>query len=979
MPSLTTPLSKPSVDQQMLTAMARDVADACPDLREMAHTLAAEILKQHHIENLDPDNVYWDRFADSQSSSLTYDGWRHSGKPIESWTLPQLVMHRFNGRDQDAADNLQVVGGFYTAGPDAGVYDETDEVRLLPQDVMRTLWATNFKSAMNSRITEFWAAHSAHFRTLAKANLISKALENLEQEVFNKEQFTALMTALGIDLGQPVSVSMLQAESPLAQGVRVSPLDIAGYEATDILCILESSGRQFLYMPGEVDALQVFDTPQDLQWWLMIHANHSDNRARFMSHFPLSTHEENERGVGLNHALDLMYSNWGPDAHPVINHGNAPLTIDPFTHLRDASKARMAADADYALHSNGELRKQIWMGYLRAFGKVFGAMAALDWPIALAVVGAGLADVGLNIDQAINGRTTAERKQGAIGAVLGSIDVLFNSVFLLKVPGADIAELPDEIAGVEPPEPEPASEPDTTPTHVEIETETLGPVYPTSQAELLAPFETNELLEVFTPPAREGRLRGVYVSPLGQTYVSIDFAAYQVRHVQELNTWAIIDPENPFSFYRNVPVRLDASGEWQVLSRQGLRGGKWPWQKSTPAQTTAAASPYEIPEQQRESLRSIVESPGPKLFLGYQILTSEEDVLKDFFVLRQKLVTDSGAFYANLELPERPTIPVIESDAPPKVALRQLYEHSSGLVIGESHHGISSKRFLIDNMQVLARQKVKTLYMEHLFTDLHQADLNAFAKTGKMPKNLQNYLKILDEGHQTDPTGTYTFLNVVKSANKYKIRIRAIDCMSSYRVTGLADRSQTLRQQMMNYYAHTVIAADQAANGAGKWIALVGNSHSNTFLGTAGVAELEGAIGLRVQDVKPGEPTGFDIDPGEVFVSRFGTQTSRVKNDLRLRARVAAPKIAASLASPAPNVSVESRLGSAGSFTFERNNHVSQLVHRSADGSIVRTPIKSEGSRFYIERPRWTRINQRRFANLEELASALKLMGMHQV
>jgi len=46
-----------------------------------------------------------------------------------------------------------------------------------------------------------------------------------------------------------------------------------------------------------------------------------------------------------------------------------------------------------------------------------------------------------------------------------------------------------------------------------------------------------------------------------------------------------------------------------------------------------------------------------------------------------------------------------------------------------------------------------------------------------------------------------------------------------------------------------VIAADQTVNGSHKWVALVGNSHANTFQGIPGLAELTGVPGLRVQDV----------------------------------------------------------------------------------------------------------------------------------
>ena len=421
-----------SADRQTLHAIGRKVTDACPDMRQMARVAATEILSKHDLGDLEPDTVYWHRFDRTESSTLTFNGWEHLDTPIESLTLPQLVMRRFNANDQDAEDDLQAMSGFYTEGPEAQAYDEANEVRLLPQDVLEAFWTLDFKTRFNTQLSSFWQTCADDFRTLVKANFIAKAIEDHRHHHLDDEQFSSLMMALGINPMKPVTLMALQADSRQRAGVRIAKLDIAGYEATDMLRIIEPGGRQFLYMPGEVNAFQVFDTPDDLQCWLMTQTNQPTNRARFMSHFPLAQHAERDHAAGLNHALDMMFSHWGPNTLKLVNRNDQTVADDPFTHLRDCMRSRMQADADYALHSNGELRKQMWMGYLKAFGQTFGALAALDWPVALAAMGAGLADVGLNIDQAIHGHTTAERKNGVVGAVLSSIDVLFNSVFLLS-------------------------------------------------------------------------------------------------------------------------------------------------------------------------------------------------------------------------------------------------------------------------------------------------------------------------------------------------------------------------------------------------------------------------------------------------------------------------------------------------------------------------------------------------------------------
>lgn len=976
MPSITRNTPALSADQQALNAISRNVVERCPDMREMARNAASDILRKHGLGHLEPDAVYWHRFDRTESSPRTFNGWEHLDSPIESLTLPQLVMRRFNANDQDDVDSLQAMSGFYTAGPQSQAFNETNEVRMLPQDVLAAFWSLDFKTRFNDRMHAFWGDNADDFRTLAKANFIAKAVEARQSKDLTQAQLDTLMTAIGIDLAQPITLATLQSATTLGTGVRFARLDIAGYQASDILRIVEDSGRQFLYVPGEVNAFHVFDTPDELQWWLMTHTNEVENRARFMSHFALATHAETDQQVGLHHALDLMFSHWGPHCPSLINQGNQWIAGDPFTQLRDATQARMHADAGFALHDNGELRKQMWMGYLNAFAKTFGSLAALDWPIALAAVGAGLADVGLNIDQAIHGHTTAERKRAVLGAIFGSIDVLFNGLVVVQALAPELPELPEVNEPVTPPAPT-ASAPTAMiePVIAAPDAASIEPANP------LAPFETNELLDSYAPAAATGRMQGIYLSRTGQTFISIEDVAYQVRYVNETNGWVIIDPENPFSFSRNIPVRLDDAGRWETLSSQGLRGGGGALGKlsgagaSFPRPQAALPTPYDLPVEFREGLRARVESPSDKPFNGRYFSLQKNDSIDQFFPIRQRLMGDVNAFYADLHLPERPAIPTIATEASPKTALKQLYKDTQGLVIGESHSSVASKQFLIDNMELLAKQNVRTLYLEHLLTDLHQADLDTFAQTGKMPQALESYLNELDWGHFTDESGHYTFLNLVKTANRYRIRLRAIDCMASYRTAGLPDPENNVRLKMMNYFADTVIRADQAAFGGGKWIALVGNAHVNTMKGAAGLAELEGVIGLRIQDVSVGEATGYDIDPGDEVTDTMGQPAGTVKGDIRLRMAVPGRRSV----SLTPTTSLDSRLAKPGNFALQRAGNAPELIHRSRNGSLVHTPIIVEGTDVYIQRSEWPLISGRRFQSFDELDKALKLMGLKQV
>ncbi|VVN70107.1 membrane-targeted effector domain-containing toxin [Pseudomonas fluorescens] len=1009
MNSNQTPSLPNAADAMKLKALIPELVNACPDMYSMAREAAQEILDKHGIHNIEPETVYWHRFNNTTASNpKAFTGWEHFGIPHQSLTLPQLVIKRFDVHDQDNADLLDVYGGFYHVGPDAGTYNETNEIRLHGNEVLNDLWAINFKVRYNDKLASFWKNHAGHFRALAKCSFIAKAMEDRESGRLSDDNFRTVIKAVAGNVSWPVTFDMLQADAPAIDGLRICKLEIGEFFATDILRIIDRNGRQIIYVPGETWGFHAFETPRDLHWWLLSLAKDTAGRQRLMSHFQLADHEitqdnvntdfwlsvlegvsplglatllpirkerPDHEQVGLNAMLDLLFSTWQHDNHHLINSTDEKITTDAFTFLSQATQVRMISDANYLMHSNGELRKKLWIGYLNAFNRLFGPLAAVGWPVALVVVGAGIANVGLKIEQAVNANTLAERKAAVIGAIFTAVDTLFNATFL-KGSGAlpEIAEANEFIAPEEKLA-EAAIPQASLPTLEEL---TPGRVYPLEQLDSLTPFKT-EITEPTRLDFEEKKYFGILQTPKGKNYILMrhdgSSSHFEVRYVAQMNSWVIIDPANPYSFYRNVPVRLNAAyNEWEPITGTGLKGGgrifgKMPWGQASGTLPDAKLPPtaYDVPAALREELKEAANGRVLDRHLSDNSanLTTSEDALSTFKSLRKSLYEDASAYFAHPDLPARVEIPLFNPATKAKDIIKRIFENSRALVIGENHSAVGSKQFLIENMELLAKQKIKTLYMEHLLTDFHQVDLNTFARSGKMPEDLERYLKELDKGHHTDPSGRYTFLEVVKSAQKNHIRIQAIDCMSSYRVTGLQEASQNSRQLMMNYFSRLIINADQAARGSHNWVALVGESHANNFDGVPGLSELEGGIGLRIEDVAPGQSSGIEVDPGRFATNEL--KQVRVHNDLRLQIEVAEPV--------APSLPLETRLPKRGMFALEHTSGKPFLVHRSNDGSIVRTAIKSDRGHIYIERANWS-VSGQRFSSLAEFVSALEHMGM---
>lgn len=113
---------------------------------------------------------------------------------------------------------------------------------------------------------------------------------------------------------------------------------------------------------------------------------------------------------------------------------------------------------------------------------------------------------------------------------------------------------------------------------------------------------------------------------------------------------------------------------------------------------------------------------------------------------------------------------------------------------------------------------------------MHQADLDMFLSTQRLPDTLKRYLTRLDRGHMPGYNGDDTYTEVIQVAARHGLRIRALDCTASYHVKGLRDTVQS-RNQMFSYFASQVIKADQAAHGPHKWLAFIGSAHTNINLG----------------------------------------------------------------------------------------------------------------------------------------------------
>ncbi|RMM34515.1 hypothetical protein ALQ80_05178 [Pseudomonas coronafaciens pv. oryzae] len=565
------PSKIPMTDQQRLRERARQFVLDYPDLHDLAYEAASNIMLQHTKRVFNPDKVYWHRFGSASSSPRTFTGWQHSGKPVQSMTLIELLMQRFEAHDQEASDELSLYGGFYTDGPDHGAFDERNEVPMLPQDVLKDMWTLDFSEQYTRRMERFWSTHSENFCIFAKAHYLVAAGNCLRKGQLSPDDFKHVTRFVVTDPLQPLTLKGLLESPPATLGLSVHTLDINGIEAHNMLRIVIADGREVIYWPDAEQPFRVFDNERALYNWLKEQFLSEQAGKALTGHFLRGQAALIKDSASFSSGVsELLAQDWHADVR-LINLSQAPIVGDPFIYQRDIARQAMSADARQLLTSNTDLRKQMWMGYLSAFMQVFGGLAPLGWPVALTLVGASFANTGLNIEQAVNGKTPAQRRAGVLGAIINTLYLLFNLPLLMSIRAtpeptqlvrADVVSLPGEI------------------------------VQGSVPVDLLDNMEGNLLLDSLTPSAAEGRFRSIYSLSNGETWIKLGQLPYRVMFNEQEHCWFIVNPDNPFAFIGGQPVRLGADGEWTLMKPLGLQGGS-PMEPQVPS--TSAFAPASKP------------------------------------------------------------------------------------------------------------------------------------------------------------------------------------------------------------------------------------------------------------------------------------------------------------------------------------------------------------------------------------------------
>ncbi|MHA6573621.1 dermonecrotic toxin domain-containing protein [Pseudomonas yamanorum] len=863
------------------------------------------------------------------------------------------------------------------------VYSPSTQLEIPPKAFRQIVHASDFEQVYDEAITQFWNSHRENYNTLMRIAFTKAYLEQFQEFTLTvtERQLAARAAGIGINKDHD-NLTLEDFQSPYRPDPNLSLrlLRIHNSEATDILSITDTRSQvTLLYIPGNSSPFHGFNNPADMRKWLVETAKDATQRNALTNHFDEDVVDSGLIYSGVEEALVgmvmfpkpaispgffnslLVNGYWDPEQY--INNPMYPaLGSNPFEFIARQIRVRLAKMAARSITSPLDTLKTDTLDTLEK-------ACILAIPVSLAMGNVLLAEFCF-------------LTSGATEMVVGADDLLRGKPHAVEriVFGA-LNALPVVIHGA-------AKDLKSL--------ESLRPKLGLAARQDKGRISVTAVNQTSASGTTESRILNPRTTPGGLQTIRI--------HGDPFLTYTAPNQSGFFELFvaaPNAPATLQSTGLYAIQSADlkwrhaGLAGGgafRNAWQRvyklfGGPERSTLYSA-YEMPAPARETVSEMLSDTSSfsenlePMGHGAQPM---KDTRKVFFEKRTKLSEDAKVFFANMPFsPMQPMLPRLSLNESQPSIIQKLLHASDGLVIGENHGALSSKAFLIDNMQLLASQGVKRIYFEHLLTDVHIPLLKAFyrSRSALMPEELKGFLNNI---YPPLRHRHYSFVNIVTKARDAGIKIQPIDCTVSYMLRDLPDTADNLRQRMLNYYATEVIQWVQTTEPRpGKWVALVGDSHTNAYKGIPGIAELTGSIGLRIEDAAAGGHLGIEVDTGRTASLGIGKGEGTVKANLVLRVDRATLQHS-SHPVPAPvqpqAKTPQTQLTKPGQFMLTSATATTQahLHYRSRRGDVRHFRIDQQGSRYSISAPGWA-VDGKPFDSIQALVDEFKApIGLEQV
>lgn len=328
------------------------------------------------------------------------------------------------GALENGADYSVFNGLFRRTGE--GQYDATTHLPVDVEAMQRFIWDLDFHARFTAMLDDYWQRALHGHQLSMRISFIAACNKQVHEGSLSDSARQLAWQAAGL--------------MPRVKGLRIRPLNIYGYAATDLLCINDEARPQvLLYMPGNASPLHEFADMAALQDWFAEQCRSADKRERLHQHFNLADTPDGLDFSGLATALEGLgaypgihlrspnrpgfttdgrwaprdYINYRPDKY------SPPLKGELFEALSRRQRKRSYADADFIITSDQGVTKARWRGYVVSTINLLAPLAVVLPELAPLLAIGGIAQFAAGIDQAINAKTLDAKTEGATNIAFG--------------------------------------------------------------------------------------------------------------------------------------------------------------------------------------------------------------------------------------------------------------------------------------------------------------------------------------------------------------------------------------------------------------------------------------------------------------------------------------------------------------------------------------------------------------------------------
>ncbi len=308
-------------------------------------------------------------------------------------------------------------------------YDSTTHLPVDVEAMQRFIWNLDLHTRFVAMLDTYWQTSKKHHSQSLQISFIAAC---------NKQVQEGSLSDAGRQLAWQAAGLM-----PRASGLEIRPLNVYGYAATDIIHIADPARRQvLLYLPGNSSPFHEFGGMTELKDWFGEQCRDSEKRQRLRQYFKVADTPDGLDFSGLDTALDGLgtyprfhtrspnrpgFTVDGPwPARDYVNykpHKYSPLLEgDLFEALTLRQRKCSYADADFIITSKTQVNKALWRDYLVTSINLLAPLAlVIPELIPLLAVG-GMAQFGLGLDQAINGKRLEDKADGVGNITFGLLN-----------------------------------------------------------------------------------------------------------------------------------------------------------------------------------------------------------------------------------------------------------------------------------------------------------------------------------------------------------------------------------------------------------------------------------------------------------------------------------------------------------------------------------------------------------------------------